>query len=283
MVKFSFDREKRQEAARIKELRELLGQVEQGNFWGRMSKAQGSGAEERDSFQQAIVRRAKALGITPEKLLSNYAQALRESTYPTPECLEAEEVQAIVALRTPSIEQSRHLQSCPACQQLLEACQQSPAETKALMAIVREAAAGARQPWPEVGTTADTRGGVANELILVIQDNDKIRKVVRDVLTFKGYEIIEAGTGEEGIRLAQERRPSLVLMDIQLPGIDGIEALGQLRAKSATRGIPVMAMTASGMTADRRRITDAGFDAYQGKPIKVNDLIVAVERLLEHR
>ena len=81
------------------------------------------------------------------------------------------------------------------------------------------------------------------------------------MLTSRGYEIIEPETGEEGVRLAHERRPSLVLMDIRLPGIDGIEALGRLRAEPATRGIPVMAMTASVMTADRQRITDAGFDA----------------------
>jgi two-component system, cell cycle response regulator DivK len=123
---------------------------------------------------------------------------------------------------------------------------------------------------------------VANELILVVEDHDKNRKLVRDVLTFKGYEIIEAETGEEGVRLAQERHPSLVLMDIRLPGIDGIEALGRLRAEPATRGIPIMAMTASVMTEDRRRITDAGFDAYQSKPIKVKDFVAAVERLLEH-
>ena len=76
---------------------------------------------------------------------------------------------------------------------------------------------------------------MANELILVVEDNDKNRKLVRDVLTFKGYEIIEAETGEEGVRLAQERHPSLVLMDIRLPGIDGIEALRQLRAEPATQ------------------------------------------------
>ena len=93
------------------------------------------------------------------------------------------------------------------------------------------------------------------------------------------YEIIEAETGEEGVRLAQERHPSLVRMDIRLPGIDGIEALGRLRAEPATRGIPIMAMTAS---EDRQRITDAGFDAYQSKPIKVKDFVAAVERLLEH-
>ena len=123
---------------------------------------------------------------------------------------------------------------------------------------------------------------MANELILVVEDNDKNRKLVRDVLTFKGYEIIEAETGEEGVRLAQERRPRLVLMDIRLPGIDGIEALGQLRAEEATREIPIMAMTASVMTADRQKITDAGFDAFQSKPLKVSNFVAAVERLLDH-
>ena len=123
---------------------------------------------------------------------------------------------------------------------------------------------------------------MANELILVVEDNDKNRKLVRDVLTFKGYEIIEAETGEEGVRLAQERHPSLVLMDIRLPGIDGIEALRQLRAEAATREIPIMAMTASVMTADRQKITDAGFDAFQSKPLKVSGFVAAVERLLEH-
>src|SRR5438094_8367566 len=127
-----------------------------------------------------------------------------------------------------------------------------------------------------------SRCAVANELILVVEDHDKNRKLVRDVLTFKGYEIIEAETGEEGVRLAQERHPSLVLMDIRLPGIDGIEALRQLRAVEATREIPIMAMTASVMTADRQKITDAGFDAFQSKPLKVSDFVAAVERLLDH-
>jgi two-component system cell cycle response regulator DivK len=125
---------------------------------------------------------------------------------------------------------------------------------------------------------------VANELILVVEDNDKSRKLVRDVLTFKGYEIIEAETGEEGVGLAQERRPSLILMDIRLPGIDGIQALGRLRAEVATRGIPVMAMTASVMTNDRQKVLDAGFDSFQSKPIKIKDFVAAVEQLLErHR
>jgi two-component system cell cycle response regulator DivK len=125
---------------------------------------------------------------------------------------------------------------------------------------------------------------VVNELILVVEDNDKSRKLVRDVLTFKGYEVIEAETGEEGVRLAQARPPSLILMDIRLPGIDGVEALRRLRGEPATQGIPVMAMTASVMAEDRQTIMGAGFDAYQGKPIKVKDFLAAVEQLLErHR
>ena len=121
---------------------------------------------------------------------------------------------------------------------------------------------------------------MANELILVVEDDEKSRRLVRDVLTFRGYEIVEAETGEEGVRLAQERRPSLVLMDIRLPGIDGIQALGRLRAETATRGIPVIAMTASVMTNDRQKVLDAGFDAFQSKPIKIKDFVAAVEQLL---
>jgi len=125
---------------------------------------------------------------------------------------------------------------------------------------------------------------VANELILVVEDNDKSRKLVRDLLAVKGYTVVEAETGEEGVNLARERSPSLVLMDIRLPGIDGIEALGRLRAEDATRGIPVMAMTASVMAGDRQRVLDAGFDAFQSKPIKIKEFLAAVEQLLErHR
>ena len=120
-------------------------------------------------------------------------------------------------------------------------------------------------------------------LILIVEDNDKNRKLVRDVLTFKGYEVIESETGEEGVRLAQERRPSLVLMDIRLPGIDGVEALRRLRAEETTRGISVMAMTASVMSEDRQKIMAAGFDGYQSKPINVTDFVAAVAQLLERR
>jgi two-component system cell cycle response regulator DivK len=124
---------------------------------------------------------------------------------------------------------------------------------------------------------------MAGALILIVEDNDKNRKLVRDVLTFKGYTTIEAETGEAGVRLAQERCPSLVLMDIRLPGIDGVEALRRLRAEQTTRGIPVMAMTASVMTEDRQKILAAGFDGYQSKPINVTDFVAAVAQLLERR
>jgi len=121
---------------------------------------------------------------------------------------------------------------------------------------------------------------MAGALILIVEDNDKNRKLVRDVLTFKGYEVIETETGEEGVRLARERSPRLVLMDIRLPGIDGVEALRRLRAEETTRGIPVMAMTASVMSEDRQKIMAAGFDGYQGKPIAVQDFVAAVAQLL---
>ena len=124
---------------------------------------------------------------------------------------------------------------------------------------------------------------MAGALILIVEDNDKNRKLVRDVLTFKGYEVIETETGEEGVRLARERSPSLVLMDIRLPGIDGVEALRRLRAEETTRGISVMAMTASVMSEDRQKIMAAGFDGYQSKPINVTDFVAAVAQLLEDR
>jgi CheY-like chemotaxis protein len=121
---------------------------------------------------------------------------------------------------------------------------------------------------------------MAGELILVIEDNEKNRKLVRDVLTFKGYTIVEAETGEEGVRLARERSPKLVLMDIQLPGINGSEALRQLRADDATRAIPVIAVTASAMDRDRQTIMAAGFDGYQSKPLNVKEFMAAVQAIL---
>lgn len=107
------------------------------------------------------------------------------------------------------------------------------------------------------------------ELILIVEDNDKNMKLTRDVLRYHGFDTIEATSAEEGIPLAQERRPQLVLMDIQLPGIDGVTALERLRADARTADIPVVALTASVMKEDRERFDRAGFDGFITKPIDV--------------
>ena len=115
--------------------------------------------------------------------------------------------------------------------------------------------------------------------VLIVEDNDKNMKLARDVLQAKGYETLEAVTGEDGVRLALEGRPDLVLMDIQLPGISGIEALKRLRADPATAGIPVAALTASVTQGDRSKITEAGFDAFLAKPINLKEFLETVARL----
>jgi two-component system cell cycle response regulator DivK len=117
--------------------------------------------------------------------------------------------------------------------------------------------------------------------ILIIEDNEKNLKLVRDVLQVKGHATLEATTAEDGIRIANEELPDLVLMDIQLPGMNGIQALGVLRADAKTAGIPVIAVTASVMQQDRKLITDAGFDAYVGKPINLKEFLDAVRAALE--
>jgi two-component system, cell cycle response regulator DivK len=122
---------------------------------------------------------------------------------------------------------------------------------------------------------------MAGELILVVEDNEKNRKLVRDLLTVKGYRVVEVETGEDGVRIAREQRPALVLMDIQLPGIDGIEALRQLRADGDTAAIPVVAVTASAMHRDRQTILAAGFDGYQAKPISVRPFLELVREVLD--
>ena len=110
---------------------------------------------------------------------------------------------------------------------------------------------------------------MANELILIVEDNEKNMKLARDVLRFHGYRIIEAADGETGVRLAGEQLPALILMDIQMPGIDGIQALRQIRADARTKHIPTVALTASVMSGDRERFDEAGFDGFIAKPIDV--------------
>ena len=124
---------------------------------------------------------------------------------------------------------------------------------------------------------------MANELILIVEDNEKNRKLCRDVLQVKGYRTIESETAEEGLKLAGEKSPALILMDIQLPGMDGVAAMKQLKADANTKNIPIIAITASAMTNNRTSMLAEGFDGYQTKPITLKDFLGEVERVLAAR
>jgi two-component system, cell cycle response regulator DivK len=117
--------------------------------------------------------------------------------------------------------------------------------------------------------------------VLIVEDNDRNRKLARDVLQAKGYKTLEAATGEDGVKLAKEHVPDLVLMDIQLPGINGIEALRQIRTNGATARIPVVAITASVTATDRTMIDAAGFDAFLSKAINLTEFLDSVRRLVK--
>jgi CheY-like chemotaxis protein len=122
---------------------------------------------------------------------------------------------------------------------------------------------------------------MAGELILIIEDNEKNRKLVRDVLNVKGYKTMESETAEEGLKFAIEKSPRLILMDIQLPGMDGITALKHLKGDPETKSIPVIAITASAMTYNRATMAVEGFDGFQSKPISVKDFLEEVRRVLD--
>jgi two-component system, cell cycle response regulator DivK len=124
---------------------------------------------------------------------------------------------------------------------------------------------------------------VAGEQILVVEDNDKNMRLFRDVLEATGYHTLEAATGAEALTLASEHRPDLVLMDIQLPDMDGLEALGRLRMDQRTAAIPVLAVTAQAMRGDRERFTTAGFDGYLSKPVDIDELLEIVRQHCEGR
>lgn len=118
-------------------------------------------------------------------------------------------------------------------------------------------------------------------LILIIEDNEKNRKLARDVLQVKGFKTIESENAEDGLKLAVEQAPDLILMDIQLPGMDGITAMKQLKADARTKSIPIVAITASAMTHNRQTMLAEGFDGYQTKPISLKDFLGEVQRVLD--
>ena len=117
-------------------------------------------------------------------------------------------------------------------------------------------------------------------VILVVEDNERNLKLLRDVLEYSGYDVRTARTAEDGIALAVKETPDLVLMDLQLPGIDGMEALRRLRESPRTVNTPVVAVTAQAMKQDRERALDAGFNGYVEKPISVRAFPDQVRRFL---
>jgi len=117
--------------------------------------------------------------------------------------------------------------------------------------------------------------------ILIVEDNEKNMKLARDLLQAKGYATLEAVNGIDGVRLAKQHVPDLVLMDIQLPDINGIEAYEQLRADASTAAIPIVAFTASVTPVDRTRVMQAGFDGFLSKPINIKEFLSTVKRMVE--
>ena len=118
--------------------------------------------------------------------------------------------------------------------------------------------------------------------ILIVEDNEKNMKLVRDILRHNGHATLEAVTGGEGVRLALQERPDLILMDIQLPDIDGIAALHQIRQDRALDAVPVIAVSASVMPGDHQKIVNSGFDAFITKPINLKQFRETVQRFLAH-
>jgi len=120
----------------------------------------------------------------------------------------------------------------------------------------------------------------ATKRILIVEDNALNMKLLRDVLEAYGYETITTGEGMEGVILACEHQPDLILMDIQLPDISGYDAVRQLKGHPPTRTIPVVAVTAFAMSGDERKALMSGCDAYLPKPISLRDFIGVVERFI---
>jgi two-component system cell cycle response regulator DivK len=117
---------------------------------------------------------------------------------------------------------------------------------------------------------------MAGEQVLVVEDNEMNMKLFRDVLRATGFRTLEATTGTQAVELAVEHAPDLLLMDVQLPDIDGVEALSRLRANERTASTPVLAVTAQAMRGNRERFLAAGFDGYVSKPVDVVELIATV-------
>ena len=119
--------------------------------------------------------------------------------------------------------------------------------------------------------------------VMVVEDNEKNRKLMRVVLKAKGYNVIEAATGEEALNILRNQKPDIILMDIQLPGIDGITLIKQIKATTALKDTPIIAVTAYAMKGDEEKIMEAGCDAYVSKPINTQELPLIVEKYIKKR
>lgn len=117
--------------------------------------------------------------------------------------------------------------------------------------------------------------------ILIVEDNKNNLRLLRDILTFSGYEVAVAGDGEEGVTLARGLMPDLILMDIQMPGLDGMTASSILKGDPATSGLKIIALTSFAMQGDREKFMAAGFDDYLAKPINTRELPGLVKRWLD--
>jgi len=124
---------------------------------------------------------------------------------------------------------------------------------------------------------------MSGESVLIVEDNAKNLKLVRDVLQFHGYATLEAESGEAGVALAREQHPALILMDVQLPGMDGRAAMKVLKADTSTQHIPIIALTAFAMKGDQESLLAAGFDGYLSKPINIKELPKVVESYVRGR
>ena len=119
-----------------------------------------------------------------------------------------------------------------------------------------------------------------SKTILIVEDNENNMMLVRDVLELKGYNVLPATTGEEGVRLALENKPDLILMDIHLPDIDGVTALKRIRADATMQKIPVLAVSASAMPEDRQKILASGFEDYITKPLNIKSFVETIEKFI---
>lgn len=119
--------------------------------------------------------------------------------------------------------------------------------------------------------------------ILIVEDNEMNMKLARDVLNAKSFDVLEAKSGEDGVALAVANNPDLILMDIQLPGIDGIEAFHRMRSDNRTAQIPVVAFTAAVTSSDWSRVKESGFDAFVSKPLELKSFIATIENTLAQK